>query len=342
LLWDRSRWDLLSARWVKLAREVGALTALPIAITSRAELQLATGDFARTAELVAECASVKQTTGSSIIPYAALGLAALTGREAEAFELIETGSKDAEGRGEGRGLTYIGWATAVLCNGIGRYEQAMVAARRAIEAPPIDVFSSWSAAELVEAATRVHAPERAVDGLQRLSEVARASGTDWVLGVEARSRALVADDDNAEALYREAIGRLGAAGTRVDLARAHLLYGEWLRRAHRRIDARAQLRTAHQMLAAMGARGFADRAARERRATGEQVSKRTRQPSARLTARESQIARLARDGLSNPEIAARLFMSPRTVEYHLHKVFTKLAISSRNQLHGAMARGSRE
>ena len=342
LLWDYRSWDLLSARWVKVARDVGALTALPIAITEEAAVSLAAGDFVKAAELVAECDSVTQTTGSGIVPYAALGLAALTGREAEAFELIETGSKDAERRGEGRGLTFIGWATAVLCNGLGRYEQAMVAAQRALEALPLDMFSSWAAAELVEAATRVHEPERAVDGLGRLSEVARASGTDWALGVEARSRALVADGDTAEALYREAIGRLGAVGTRVDLARAHLLYGEWLRREHRRVDARAQLRTAHQMLAAMGARAFADRAAHERRATGERVSKRTHQPRTRLTARESQIARLVSVGLSNPEIAARLFMSPRTVEYHLHKVFTKLAISSRNQLHGAIARGSRE
>jgi DNA-binding CsgD family transcriptional regulator len=209
-------------------------------------------------------------------------------------------------------------------------------------AAPCELHANWAAAELVEAATRVGAPERAISALRRLSSAARASGTDWAIGVEARSRALVTAGDNAEAPYREAIDRLGRTRVRVDLARAHLLYGEWLRRAHRRRDARGHLRTAHQMLTAIGADRFADRATRELRATGERVSRRAREPSAQLTPREDQIARLACDGLSNPEIAARLFMSPRTVEYHLHKVFAKLSISSRNQLHGALASSSRE
>jgi len=342
LLWDYGSWDLLSARWVKAAREAGALTTLPIALTTRAAVHLATGEFAKTAEIVTELESVTQTTGSSIVPYAALGLAALAGREAEATRLIETGSKDAERRGEGGGLTYIDWATAVLCNGLGRYERAMEAAKRAIEASPSELHANWAAAELVEAATRIRVPERAIGALWRLSEAARASGTDWAVGVEARSRALMTAGNNAEAAYGEAIDRLGRTRLRVDLARAHLLYGEWLRRAHRRIDSREHLRTAHQMLTAIGADRFADRAARELRATGERVSKRTGELSAQLTAREVQVARLASDGLSNPEIAARLFMSPRTVEYHLHKVFAKFSISSRNQLHGALASSNRE
>jgi ATP/maltotriose-dependent transcriptional regulator MalT len=190
---------------------------------------------------------------------------------------------------------------------------------------------------LIEAATRSGVPGRAADALQRLSDSTRASGTDWALGIEARSRALLSEGEVAEQLYREALGRLARTRLRVELARAHLLYGEWLRRENRRIDAREQLRTAHQMLSGMGADGFAERAARELRATGERVRKRTTEAAAQLTARETQIARLAGDGLSNPAIAGQLFMSPRTVEYHLHKVFTKLDISSRNQLHGVHA-----
>ena len=281
LVWDYGSWDLLSARWVKLARDVGALMALPTAITTQAVVHLAAGEFAMTTALVAEVESVTATTGSGIAPYAAsaLGLAAVAGREAEASELIQTGGKDAGRRGEGGGLTFIDWATAVLCNGLGRYEQALDAAQQAIEASPADLFANWAAAELVEAATRIRVPERAVGALRRLSAAARASGTDWALGVEARSRALVSEGDNAEALYREAIDRLGRTRLRVDLARAHLLYGEWLRRAHRRIDARGQLRTAHRILTVMGADGFAERAARELRATGQRVSKRTCEPS---------------------------------------------------------------
>jgi DNA-binding CsgD family transcriptional regulator len=341
LLWDYASWDLLSARWVKAARDVGALAALPLALTSRALVRLAAGELARTAELVAEVESVTEATATGIVPYAALGLAALAGREAEARGLIESGKKDAERRGEGRGLTFIEYATALLYNGLGRYDQALDAAQQAIEASQVEPFASWAAAELVEAATRIRAPERAADARQRLSAAARASGTGWALGIDARSRALVSDGDNAEALYREAIDRLARTSLRVDLARAHLLYGEWLRRAHRRIEARGQLRTAHHMLTTMGADGFAERAARELRATGERIRKRISEPAAQLTAREDQIARLADDGLSNPEIAAQLFMSPRTVEYHLHKVFTKFAISSRNQLHGALAGSGR-
>jgi DNA-binding CsgD family transcriptional regulator/tetratricopeptide (TPR) repeat protein len=337
LLWDYGSWDLLSARRAELARDAGALTALPIAFSTRAGVHLLAGEFTAAASLVAEVESVTEATGSSIAPYAALALAALRGREAEAFELIEAGTKDAERRGEGAGLSVVHYATAVLCHGLGRYEQALAAAQQASADSPADLFAHWALAELIEAATRSGAPERAAEAVQRLSAAARASGTDWALGVEARSRALLSERQDAETLYREAIGRLGHTRLRVDLARAHLLYGEWLRRENRRIDAREQLRTAHQMFTAMGADGFAERAARELRATGERVRKRTTETPAQLTARETQIARLASDGLSNPEIAAQLFISPRTVEYHLHKVFTKLDIGSRNQLHGVLA-----
>ncbi len=232
------------------------------------------------------------------------------------------------------------WAAAVLCNGLGRYADALAAAQQASEDSPADLYANWAVAELIEAATRSGAPEPAAGALQRLSATAGASGTDWALGVEARSRALLSEGEGAETLYREAIDRLGRTRVRMELGRAHLLYGEWLRRQNRRIDAREQLRTAHQMFAATGAGAFAERAARELRATGERVRKRATGTPAQLTAREAEIARLASDGLSNPEIAAQLFISPRTVEYHLGKVFTKLAISSRNQIHGVLAKST--
>jgi DNA-binding CsgD family transcriptional regulator len=342
LLWNYGSWNLLSARRVELARDVGALTALAAALSTRAGVHLFAGEFAMAASLVAEVESVTEAMGSSIAPYAALALAALAGREAEAFELIEAATKDAERRGEGQGLSFVQWATAVLCNSLGRYEEALAAAQQASEDSPADLFANWAVAELIEAATRSGVPELAADAVQRLSATARASATDWALGVEARSRAVVSEGENAENLYREAIDRLGRTRLRLELARAHLLYGEWLRRENRRIDAREQLRTAHQMLASMGADGFAERAARELWATGERVRKRTADAPAKLTARETQIAWLASDGHSNPQIAAQLFMSPRTVEYHLHKVFTKLDISSRNQLHGVLASHSNE
>jgi DNA-binding CsgD family transcriptional regulator len=337
LLWDYESWDLLSARLVKLARDIGALTALPFAATIRAGVHLWAGEFAIAASLVAEVESVTEATGSSLAPTGAVALAAFRGREAEAAELIEAGTKDAGRRGEGARLTFFHWATAVLCNSLGRYADAMAAAQQASEGSPADLFANWAVAELIEAAAGSGVPGRAAGALQRLSATARASGSDWALGVEARSRALLSEGENAETLYREAIDRLGRTRVRMELGRAHLLYGEWLHRQNRRIDAREQLRTAHQMFATMGAGGFAERAARGLRATGERVRAPTADTPAQLTAREAQIARLASDGLSNPEIAAQLFMSPRTVEYHLRKVFTKLAISSRNQLHGALA-----
>jgi DNA-binding CsgD family transcriptional regulator len=337
LLWDHGSWDLLSGRLVKLARDAGALTALPFAATLRAGVHLWAGEFTVAASLVAEVESVIEATGSSVAPSAAVALAAFEGREADAAELIEAGTKDAERRGEGSRLTLFHWATAVLGNSLGRYADALAAAQRASEDSPADLFANWAVAELIEAATRSGAPERAVGALQRLTATARASGSDWALGVEARSRALLSEGGNAETRYREAIDRLGRTRVRIELGRAYLLYGEWLRRQNRRIDAREQLRTAHQMFAAMGADAFAERAARGLRATGERVRAPTADTPAQLTAREAQIARLASDGLTNPEIAAQLFMSPRTVEYHLRKVFTKLAIGSRNQLRGALA-----
>jgi len=337
ILWDDQSWDLLSTHHVQLARNAGALGVLPIALAQRTGLHLYQGDFAAAAALIDEATAITEATGSQLPPYAALGLAAFRGQERQASELIETSTKDMVRPGEGRGLNFVQWGIAVLGNGLGRYQDALAAAQQTGEDPLEQVFSTWAVAELIEAATRSGAPERAAEALQWLSAAALASGTDWALGVEARSRALVSDGENAETLYREALERLGRTRLRVEIGRAHLLYGEWLRRENRRTDAREQLRTAHQMFTGMGADGFAERAARELRATGERVREHTIDTPARLTARETQIGRLAGEGLSNPEIAARLFMSPRTVEYHLHKVFTKLDISSRNQLHAALA-----
>jgi len=234
-------------------------------------------------------------------------------------------------RGEGLGLSSIEWASAMLYNGLGRYEDARAAAQQVREYPHDRMFS-WVLPEFIEAATRSGTADGADDALKRLAESTRASGSDWALGIEARSRALLSDGEAAEHLYREAIERLGRTRIRFELARAHLLYGEWLRRDRRRMDAREQLRRAYDMLSDMGAEAFAERAARELLATGETARKRTDDTRDQLTAQEMQIARLARGGWSNPEIGAQLFISPRTVEYHLHKVFTKLEISSRSEL----------
>jgi DNA-binding CsgD family transcriptional regulator len=337
MLWDDESWDQLSIGHVRRAREDGALGVLPVALSQRAALHLLEGDLAAATSLIEEAVTITKATGSQRLLAVQVALAAFRGRESQASELAETSTKDAERRGEGAGLTFLSWTAAVLYNSLGRYEEALAAAQQAGNDQHELLFSTWAAAEMVEAATRSGMPEQAVGALQRLSGSTGASGTDWARGVEARSRALVSDDMAAERLYREALSRLARTRLRVELGRAHLLYGEWLRRRGRRVDAREQLRAAHEMFAAMGADGFAERAARELRATGERVRKRSTDPVARLTAREAQIARLACDGLSNPEIAAQLFMSPRTVEYHLHKVFTKLDISSRSQLRGTLA-----
>jgi DNA-binding CsgD family transcriptional regulator len=332
-LWDDETWHELSMRQVQLARAAGALAELPIALNSLAGASLFAGDFAAAVAQVEEAEAVTEVTGNRLAPYGRLLLAAGQGREAAASELIESSVEEVVRRGEGLGLTAIKWAAALFYNGLGRYADALAAARDASEHPR-DMARVLP--ELIEAATRSGNLEDAVDALKRLSETTRAGGSDWGLGIEARSRALVSEGEAAERLYREAIDRLGRTRMRVELARAHLLYGESLRRQRRRLDAREQLRTAHEMFTAMGIEAFADRAARELLATGEKARKRTVDTSDVLTPQEAQIARLARDGLSNPEIGAQLFISPRTVQYHLHKVFTKLGISSRIELETAL------
>jgi ATP/maltotriose-dependent transcriptional regulator MalT len=266
-------------------------------------------------------------------PIANLLLAAWQGRVAPALDVIETTTVEALRRGEGDGLVKARWAAAVLYNSLGRYDDALAAAREAGDHPPVLGVAPWAVlSELVEAATRSGTPERAAHAIQQLTEVTLASGSDWALGIEARSRALLSRGAAAERAYREAIDRLGRTRVRGELARAHLLYGEWLRREKQRLGARRQLRIAHRTFTAIGAEAFAQRAAWELRATGETARKRTVETSSELTGQETQIAHLVRDGLSNPEIGARLFISPRTVEWHLTTIFGKLNITSRRQL----------
>jgi DNA-binding CsgD family transcriptional regulator len=336
LVWDHASWDVLSDRQVRLARDAGALIALPIAFNTRAGLHLFAGEFTEAASMVAQAESVTEVTGSSIAPYGALALAVFRGREAQAAHLLQIATDDAGRRGEGLGLSSVQWAAAVLGNSLGRYGQALAAAQQVSEDSPAVRFANWALVELIEAAVRSAVPERAAGAVQRLSGIARACGTDWALGAEARSRALVSDGAAAESLYREAIDRFGRTRLRVDLARAHLVYGEWLRRQRRRRDARDQLGRAYEIFDSVGAAAFAERARIELRATGGQARKRAVETPGTLTAQEALIARLAGEGASNPEIAAQLFISPATVAYHLRKVFTKLSISSRNQLAPAL------
>ena len=336
MVWDYDSWDVLSDRQVTLARDAGAFIALPIALRAHAGVHLFAGEFTEAASMVAQAESVAEATGSTLAPYGALALAVFRGREARAAHLIQAAADDVRRRGEGGGLSSVQWADAVLCNSLGRYEEALTAAQRASEDSPAVRFASLALVELVEAAVRAAVPQRAAGAVQRLSGIARACGTDWVLGAEARSRALVSDGEDAENLYREAIGRFSRARLRVDLARAHLLYGEWLRRQRRRRDARDQLGRAYEIFDSVGAAAFADRARIELRAVGGHARQQTIETPDALTAQEALIARLAGDGASNPEIAAQLFISPATVAYHLRKVFTKLGISSRNQLAPAL------
>jgi DNA-binding CsgD family transcriptional regulator len=291
------------------------------------------GELDAAALLVEEVQVGTEATGSTFEPYAAMSLAALRGSEVEASALIEAIIHNVRLRGEGIGITVAEWSNAVLNNGLGRYQTALSAAERATENYDGElVFPNWGLVELIEAAVRSGSPEHGTAAMRGLSQSTRASGTDWALGVEARSRALLTDGESADPLYLEAIERLGRTWIRAELARAHLVYGEWLRRENRRIEAREQLRSAYQMLTAMGMEGFADRARGELLATGETVRKRTVDTLTDLTAQEAQIAKLARDGRTNQEIGSQLFISPRTVEWHLGNVFTKLGITSRKDL----------
>jgi DNA-binding CsgD family transcriptional regulator len=334
-VWDDETWHILASRHVKLARDMGALSELPLAIRSRILLHAHAGELAEGAALIAEAQAVADATGIQVGPYGALGVAAFRGRETEATELIQATMDGVTSRGEGRGVTSQ-YAAALLYNGLGDYDKALAAAELACEYDDLGVLG-WSLTELVEAAVRSSHPARASDALRRLSETTRASGTDWALGTEARSRALLSAGEAAENCYREAIERLGRTRMRPAVARAHLLYGEWLRHEDRRRDARAELRTAHGLFTTMGIEAFAERARRELLATGDTMRKPTVETANALTAQEAYIAGLAVDGRTNVEIGAQLFLSTRTVEWHLSKVYTKLGVGSRRELRRALA-----
>ncbi len=337
VLWDFDGWLAIADRGAQLARDAGALAVLPIVLTSRCVCTSMVGEFATASSLIAETDAVAEATETRIAPYAALVLGALRGREAEISESIVATIQISTAEGQGIGVQFGKWVAAILYNGLGRYDEALTAAQQATEIIPELYISTWALPELIEAATRTGQMTRAVEALRRLVAETSVADSDWGLGIQARSRALVSDGEEAERSYIEAIERLGRTRLRPELARAHLLYGEWLRREGRRVDARAQLRTAYEQFTTIGMEAFGERARTELLATGEKVRKRSAETRDDLTDQERQIARLARGGLTNPEIGARLFLSSRTVEWHLRKVFGKLGIRSRRELRDALA-----
>ncbi|MFF7458499.1 AAA family ATPase [Kitasatospora sp. NPDC008115] len=338
-VWDFDSSTVLSTRLVELARETGALSVLPSAILQLVSNRVLAGEMDRADALIAEARAIGEATGSHYLAhYASLVTEPWKGREAEVLQAVDAMARDADpGDAPGSGA----WAKAVLYNGLGRYEEACAAAEQGAENLQEIGLAIRAMVELVESAARSGRRARAAEAADRIAGMARASGTDWALGTSAMVRAQVNDGPAAEALYQEATERLGRTGVRITRARAHLLYGEWLRRENRRVDAREQLGTAHQALSRIGVKGFAERAWRELRATGTgpgttAAPRRGAEPRTALTAQEAQIARLAGGGMTNPEIGAQLFISPHTVEWHLRKVYTKLGVASRRQLSGAL------
>ena len=340
-LWDDRAWFELAAGQVRLARANGTLSWLPFALDYLAEIHIQAGDLSHAAALLAEGERIDPGIRAATLPYIPLLLAAWRGEAPAAAELTGEITRGALDRGEGVALTYAEYAAAVLGNGLGQYETAAGAARTASASGEL-VISPWALYELVEAAVRSDQPDQAAAAADQLSAIAGASATDWARGAAARSRALVTGGRAAEELYREAVELLGRTRMAAHLARARLSYGEWLRREGRRVEARRQLRPAFEALASMGAQAFADRARRELLATGERVRKRSESSHAGLTPQEEEIAQLAREGRTNPEIGAQLFIGTRTVEWHLRKVFAKLGISSRRELDQALRRRHRQ
>jgi len=332
-IWDYDAWESLTSRQVRSAREVGAIAELPLALVTRVGVHLFAGELRAAESLVAESDALAAVTDTRLFPpYGTLGVAASRGREDEFTRLVRTSIADFNARGEGMGLTTAHWLTALLYNSLARYDVAFAAAAEACVDPHELWFSNVALVELVEAASRSGRSEKAAEALALLSESTRASGTPWALAVEARSRALLQQGAAAETLYREAVELLRPTRLRLDLARSHLLYGEWLRRERRRVDARNELRIAHEMFTEFGMDAFAERARVELEATGEHARKRTVDTLDQLTPQEAQVSRLAAEGNTNREIAAQLFISPSTVEYHLRKAFRKLEVTSRVQL----------
>jgi DNA-binding CsgD family transcriptional regulator len=331
-LWDDESAYALSQHHLQIARRTGALTELPLALGSHTPILVFCGELSAAAVLVEEARSVHEAAGISEVPYGALTLAAWRGQVREAKALIEATMRAADSRGEGVGVAISQYTHAVLCNGLGQYDEALLAAQRACEDAQEMVAHNWGLPELVESAMRCGRRDLAEAALQRLTRKAAASGTAWGLGIEARARALLSDGDTADILFRQAVDHLSRARVHAERARTHLLYGEWLRRANRRTAARKELHTAYEMFTAMGMAGFAGRAHGELLATGATVHRPATEENNDLTGQEAHIARLARDGLSNSEIGAQLFISARTVEWHLRKIFTKLGVTSRREL----------
>jgi DNA-binding CsgD family transcriptional regulator len=329
-LWDDELWHALATRAARVARDTGALNLLPNALNYLAALNVHSGAFSAAAVLIGEVDALTQATGLPPLKYAEGMLAAARGDEAR--ELFDFCWRNATERGEGSALGLFFWLTALRHNSYGRYGEALADARKACEHEDVMAYG-WSLAELVEAAVRSGALDEASAALEELSVRARASGTEWALGIEGRCRGLVSDE---ESCYRESIARLARSRAALELARSRLVFGEWLRRENRRAEAREVLRAAHQGFSRMGAVAFAERAGRELLATGETVRRITPDTRDALTPQEAQVARLARDGHTNPEIGAQLFISPRTVEYHLRKVFRKLDVSTRRELRDAL------
>ena len=331
-LWDDAIWHQLASNMVRRARDSGALAVLPSALVFLAGTHIFAGEFATAATLLEEATSIAAATDHlAPMRYHSLSLATLRGIPADVLPNLEAAAARGTAWGEGRALGMNGWATAVLNNGLGRYEEAFAAAREACEYDDLGLHG-WRLSELIEAAVRCGELETAAVAARRLEERAGASGTDFGLGFSASARALIADDEHADVLFAEGIERLERTRMVIHLARAHLRYGEWLRRVNRRVDARRHLGKAHEMFTRMGAQAFAERARRELVATGEKIAKQPSGSGDELTAQETQIARLAGDGFTNQEIGAQLFISTHTVEWHLRKVFVKLGITSRRQL----------
>jgi DNA-binding CsgD family transcriptional regulator len=336
-VWDLASLSAVSTRHVTLARELGAPAVLPVPLSWLAIVATWRGDFETAARLAAEHDAVTEAVGTRIAPYGGMLLAAYRGRTEEAAQLIAATMDDAVDRGEGLAVDFARWTTAILNNSVGRYPEALAVAGPADPAAPGLLISTWMLPERIEAAVRCRERDVAVAALAAFEATANPGESSWGQGVAARSRAMLSDDDVADGLYRESIEWLASGAIRGELARTHLVFGEWLRRENRRSEAREHLRTAYDMFVAMPADGFAERARRELLATGERVRRRDLDTGTELTPQEQNIVRLARSGRSNPEIAAELYLSARTVEWHLRKVFAKLGISSRRELDGALA-----
>jgi DNA-binding CsgD family transcriptional regulator len=336
MLWDEAGWSDVIDRQLHSVREAGLLNHLPVYLTSMALVATWRGDFGTAESLIAEADGLAELTGTRH-RNGAVVLAGFRGDKSEVARLFTIQTTDASAAGHGLGLQFCQWASAVLYNGLGHYEDAFADARWAAEEAPELFISGWALVELIEAASKLGQTRLAFEVLERLVDATGIGDSDWGLGVLARSRALLSEGPVAESFYREAIERLNRTRVRPEIARARLVYGEWLRRQDRRGDARVELQMADQQFTTMGMRAFADRARRERQAGGEKIYKPRVETTPDLTAQERQIAELACEGLSNPEIGARLFLSPRTIEWHLRKVFTKLGIRTRRQLRDALS-----